>query len=287
MRQSNQLIQEFMLQANMSVAKFIAKHRPDISLLRRHPSPLPHKLTELGDYLRSQGVDIDTSSGLALHRSIQQLVANGEDVKASIVQIVLTQAMQLAEYFCTGDESIDKKDWRHFALNVDYYCHFTSPIRRYPDIIVHRVLQSILTETELKYVPDTIIEYSDRSNARKLAAKKAQEASMELFMHVYVYKNGPFVENAYITAVLDRSIQVFVPRLALEQRIYVDKIDGTTLVYNQETRTGQLTYTESGSTIELRLFEEVQLNVSTTLNKGRFSFQVSLIAPDTAQPTPE
>src|SRR5689334_10209141 len=59
-----------------------------------------------------------------------------------VVQLLATKPMQLAKYFCTGDLPVEQ--WHHYALNVSNYTHFTSPIRRYPDIIVHRLLEGAI-----------------------------------------------------------------------------------------------------------------------------------------------
>lgn len=64
----------------------------------------------------------------------------------SALQLLATRSMQLARYFSTGE--LDVEDWKHYALNVDRYTHFTSPIRRYPDILVHRLLQAAILKDQ-------------------------------------------------------------------------------------------------------------------------------------------
>ena len=80
---------------------------------------------------------------------------------------MLARAMQLAEYFCTGYEE-DQEDWRHFALNAPYYTHFTSPIRRYADVVVHRQLTAVLAGTDVAYTRDEVDRIADNCNLRKL-----------------------------------------------------------------------------------------------------------------------
>lgn len=74
--------------------------------------------------------------------SLEKLRGNTEPMMFSALQLLATRSMQLAKYFSTGE--LDEEDWKHYALNVDRYTHFTSPIRRYPDILVHRLLQAAI-----------------------------------------------------------------------------------------------------------------------------------------------
>ena len=68
-----------------------------------------------------------------------------------IIMFYASKQMQSAEYFCTGDLISKKDDWAHYALSVPLYTHFTSPLRRYPDIIVHRTLNAVI-EAEQVYM---------------------------------------------------------------------------------------------------------------------------------------
>lgn len=81
---------------------------------------------------------------------------------------ILSRCMQLAQYFCTGDETLTRDDWCHFALNVPMYTHFTSPIRRYADVIVHRLLMAALYDQATEYTVEHVKTIVDHCNQRKL-----------------------------------------------------------------------------------------------------------------------
>ncbi|WAR14584.1 DI3L2-like protein [Mya arenaria] len=106
--------------------------------------------------------------------------------------------MQNARYFCTGcidDESL----YHHYALNVPLYTHFTSPIRRYPDILVHRLLAASLDYCpEPSKSPGDIHKLADNANDKKTAAKRVGDLSSDLFFSVFVKTAGPLEERAMV-----------------------------------------------------------------------------------------
>eukprot|EP00850_Spirogloea_muscicola_P005504 SM000025S08399 [mRNA] locus=s25:572247:577087:- [translate_table: standard] len=143
--ESNNLVEEFMLLANMTAARAISLAFPEAALLRRHPRPNDQKLAALIAFCKKNDLRIDSSTSASIHES---LVSMREDLRSDpelfeIVMNNVVRPMQLASYFCTGDFK-DQEDWRHYALNCPYYTHFTSPIRRYPDVLVHRMLAAAL-----------------------------------------------------------------------------------------------------------------------------------------------
>jgi DIS3-like exonuclease 2 len=114
-REANQLVEEFMLLANTTVATFIASAYPDRALLRCHPEPDERKVKQLETFAAERGLRVDASSSGALHRSLTALRASNPD-GYEVAKLLATLPMQLARYFCTGKQ--DEETWGHYALHV-------------------------------------------------------------------------------------------------------------------------------------------------------------------------
>ncbi|KAJ1719083.1 hypothetical protein LPJ53_006084, partial [Coemansia erecta] len=218
---SNRLIEEFMLLANMSVAARITASFPEAALLRRHPPPLSRRLDEVCEQLRHAGIDINPTSSGDIQQSLNSIADPG---LRFTIESMLTAPMQRAVYFSTHSIK-DTSGFSHYALHVPLYTHFTSPIRRYADIIVHRTLEAslavdgyhltsphhhpLLPPRYSQYFPSTpasgsltgdraeasemlipkpdqISAIAHRCNLRKDAAKKAQDESSKLFLVKYL-----------------------------------------------------------------------------------------------------
>jgi DIS3-like exonuclease 2 len=129
--------------------------------------------------------------------------------------------MQVAQYVCTGAlESVAEA--RHYALAVPFYTHFTSPIRRMADVVVHYMLDAAITGEKPWHEMAEVKRQARVCNDRKAAAKKAQEDSEYLFMCLYIDANSPVVDEASICRVQDRSLDVLTLRLGVETRLRLD-----------------------------------------------------------------
>merc|ERR1712137_690023 len=126
------------------------------------------------------GFRIDISNSEALQRSLNRL---GRECQDELVMKCVTEMMKMpmrpANYIAAGE--LPNEVWRHFALNIPYYTHFTSPIRRYADVIVHRLLQATIDGEEavnnFDMKEEEIRGVCDQCNEKRMAAKGAQERS--------------------------------------------------------------------------------------------------------------
>ena len=137
-KDANKLIEEFMLLANRTVAESVGRvpkgKKPKVLPYRVHDNPDPEKMETLRKFIAPFGLKVKTDgTRKAMIKSINKLMTDvGEQREAKVVQNVTLRAMMKAKY--------TTHNIGHFGLGFDYYTHFTSPIRRYPDTMVHRLL---------------------------------------------------------------------------------------------------------------------------------------------------
>ena len=137
-KDANKLIEEFMLLANRTVAESVGRvpkgKKPKVFPYRVHDNPAPEKMEALRKFIAPFGLKVKTDgTRKAMIKSINKLMTDvGEQREAKVVQTVTLRAMMKAKY--------TTHNIGHFGLGFDYYTHFTSPIRRYPDTMVHRLL---------------------------------------------------------------------------------------------------------------------------------------------------
>ncbi|KAI8582204.1 hypothetical protein K450DRAFT_227890 [Umbelopsis ramanniana AG] len=241
-KDANRLIEEFMLCANISVAKKIASKYPDEALLRRHAPPIERRLEEFLMQAENLGYVLDGSSAGALQASFNEI--ESQEVKETLL-ILAIKPMQRAKYFCTGLLDISK--YVHYALNVPMYTHFTSPIRRYADVIVHRQLEAALNDVE-KFPLDSkeIARIAQQCNIKKDGAKNAQDASIQLYLAEYIHRqtqlHGPMYCEATVVAVLDSAYEIFVPEYGIEKRLHLDRMALKKSTYDLPNHTLILTW---------------------------------------------
>mmetsp|Transcript_6913 Transcript_6913/g.14277 ORF Transcript_6913/g.14277 Transcript_6913/m.14277 type:complete len:760 (+) Transcript_6913:1453-3732(+) len=222
-RESNYLIEEFMLLANMSVAQYISSAFPGRSLLRCHLAPKLSACATLERWAKRWfDIELEWSSPSAVHHSLARLehVISHPTIFEAF-QVMGTKVMETARYFCTGCSS----SWRHFALNFEKYTHFTSPIRRYPDIIVHRQLQEAIDrfgndgiviheqvrngQTHDEFC-DQLSKWCTHFNERKKASTYAQSDSTQLFLRK-LFSLRPQALDSAVVDFSDRFIILYIP----------------------------------------------------------------------------
>ncbi|GAA5906681.1 mRNA-binding translational repressor SSD1 [Sporobolomyces salmoneus] len=250
-KEANELIEEYMLLANISVAGKIASGLPDQALLRRHEAPVDRRLDAFISRMKRLGLDLDGSSAGALMKSFASITDKNERLT---LQHLSTRSMQRAKYFCTG--SLDISKYAHYALSVPLYTHFTSPIRRYADIMVHRQLEAILlheqqlassspgglvgADPKFSLDTETVAKIAQVCNTKKEAARLAQEQSQHLFLCVLISdltkRYGPVICTATVIGVLDQAYDVLVPEFGqLEKRLRIADLPTESFMYDEHT----------------------------------------------------
>lgn len=183
MKEANQMIEEFMLLANRKVASFIGnpkKGNPRTFVYRVHDNPDPMKLQNLADFVSKFGIKMprptQDNAAKVLKDLLKQIRGSGEEL---IIQPLAIRSMAKAVY---TTENVG-----HFGLGFDFYSHFTSPIRRYPDVIVHRLLFDYLNGGKSAEVDPVEILCSHSSKQEK-KAQDAEWASIK-------YKQVEYMDN--------------------------------------------------------------------------------------------
>jgi len=142
-KDSNKLIEEFMLLANKKVAELIgkpgARKKEKTFVYRIHDKPDPEKLEKFNHFIKRFGYGIMTNSPASVSASMNQLITNVNGKKEqNVIETLAIRTMAKAEY--------STRNIGHYGLGFEYYTHFTSPIRRYPDMMVHRLLDRYLQD---------------------------------------------------------------------------------------------------------------------------------------------
>jgi ribonuclease R len=169
MKDANKLIEDFMLLANRKVAEWVGKKKgnsdPKTFVYRVHDSPIPEKLENFTQFIAKLGYKINFTNRKSLaesfNRLFDQIKGKGEE---NMVETIAVRTMAKAFYTTTNIG--------HYGLSFPYYTHFTSPIRRYPDLMVHRLLQEYL----LKGKSANREEYESRCEHSSEMERKAESA---------------------------------------------------------------------------------------------------------------
>lgn len=229
---ATKIIEDFMLLANETIAQhFYWMEVPFV--YRTHDTPDPEKICKLGTFINNFGYHIKIKSGEnEIHpKEIQKLLCKieGSDEEALISRLTL-RSMKQAKYTvnCTG----------HFGLACPYYCHFTSPIRRYPDLQIHRIikdqLRGRLKEEKIEHYKAILPEVAKHSSEMERRADEAERETDKLKKAQYMKKRIGEIFEGVISGITAWGIYVELPN-TVEGMIHVSRLTGDYYYYREET----------------------------------------------------
>ena len=226
-KESNKLVEEFMLLANRKVSEYIGKkNKKNIFIYRVHDLPDESKIKALKEVAKSLGYNLDTSSRKRMSESLNKILNKIKGKKEqSLIESLAIRSMSKAEY--------TTKNIGHYGLAFDYYSHFTSPIRRYPDVIVHRLLEQYLNK-EKPSGHEIYNSACDHCTQREILATKAERDSIKFMQIKYMQdkKNKKF--NGVISGITDWGIFVEIVENKCEGMIPVRDLKGDYYIYNKD-----------------------------------------------------
>jgi exosome complex exonuclease DIS3/RRP44 len=258
MKDANSMVEEFMLLANISVAERIYTAFSDTAILRRHPSPPAENFAALNKALAQQGVPplhVETSKGLA--ESLDLINVPGDPFFNRLVRIMTTRCMYQAQYFAAG--TVSHEAFWHYGLAAPIYTHFTSPIRRYADVLVHRLLYCAIT-ADSKGIGDKqkLEEITTNMNYRHRMAQQAQRSSIELYTHLF-FRGKTTTEDAYIIKLMQNGLVALIPKYGIEGVIHWEDSELEAAGVTSDAETGR--FIKDGRPF-LGLFQKISISIS-------------------------
>jgi len=273
--ETHSLIEELMVLANVTVARKLVADFPDNSLLRCHPNPEAADFKALVDALAQQGIKFDASSIEALQHSLIGCWKASDPNFAPVVRIACTRLISPAAYFCSG--LLDEENWMHTGLAEPVYTHFTSPIRRYADQVVHRLLGHSIgwEETPASTLDHKKMEaLTEQLNMQHTKAQACERASAELYTAIYL-RDRQAEEDAYVMRVAAAGVTLLVPRYGLESFVFVPSADEPN-GFKFDTATSTL----MSKTCSLGMLDKVKVRIGTQKHPTRLRLALEIIEPE-------
>lgn len=224
--EAHKMIETFMLMANEWVAEFVRNYtKPAIPFIyRTHDSPPPEKLIEFAKFCSLMGYPINIDNEKNLRNSFNQLMERvSKDPSGEILQQLAIRTMAKAVY-TSGKTS-------HFGLASPFYSHFTSPIRRYPDLIAHRILYRILCKEPVKLSESEIEKIAKHCSNREQQAVDAERASSKHMMARMMENHIKEEMEAVVTGITEWGIFATVVEYHAEGMIRITDLRGDKFLY--------------------------------------------------------
>lgn len=258
--ESHQVIEEFMLAANEGVAEMLAE-KGLLFLRRVHAPPDPRRLKALTEFVRELGFETDSlESRFALQKLLQRV---HDDPRQRAVNFAVLRSMQRAIY--------SPEEQGHYALASDCYCHFTSPIRRYPDLAIHRLIDAVAKGKKPVQEFSELLSTGDHCSQREQRATDAERELTKVKLLNYLADKIGMKMAGVVTGVESFGIFVTGTEIPAEGLIHLSTLTDDN--YRYERRGHVITGFRSGNTY--RLGDPVQVEVAAVdVDKRELDFRI-------------
>ena len=249
-KEANKLVEEFMLLANRKVSEYVGKTiKKSPFIYRVHDLPDESKIKALKEVANSLGYQLDISSKNKMSESLNKMLKAVKGKKEqSLIESLAIRSMSKAEY--------TTKNIGHYGLSFEHYSHFTSPIRRYPDVMVHRLLETYLNKEK----PTGLDFYNsacDHCTQREILATKAERDSIKFMQIKYMQDKRNTKFRGVISGITDWGIFVEIVENKCEGMIPVRDIKGDYFVYDKDRHS----LTGKKTKVKYQLGDAVQVQV--------------------------
>lgn len=227
---AERIIEEFMLAANETVAEHF--HWMNVPFVYRiHEEPDLTRMQEFNEFIHNFGIHLKGIGNKVHPRSLQEILSKVEGTRESrMISTLMLRSMRQAKYApdCVG----------HFGLAADFYTHFTSPIRRYPDLMIHRIMREVLTGGDLKEARETklrelVVDAAQHSSERERVAQDAERECDQLKMVEYMQSHLGEPYNGLISGVTQFGLFVSLEN-GVEGLIHVSYLDDDYYALNEK-----------------------------------------------------
>ncbi|MAV04853.1 MAG: ribonuclease R [Flavobacteriaceae bacterium] len=257
---SNKLVEEFMLLANKKVAEIFLKQKNKKNIYRIHDHPDEEKLIALERIIKNLGYKNRFESYKNLHQNINDLLKKVEKTpEKNLIDTLVIRSMSKAKY--------SSQNIGHFGLSFEKYTHFTSPIRRYPDVIVHRNLENILNNSQKqnKNLEDQCLYLSSREEL----STKAERSSIKFMQVKYMSSKINKKYTGVVSGIMERGVFIEIKKNKCEGFIKAKDIPGDFFVFKEK----EFLMMGRNTKEEYRLGDEVLVKVKgVNENKKQIDF---------------
>ncbi len=223
--ESQKIIEECMIIANIASSLFIRKNKLN-TLFRIHDQPNLEKIEDASISLKSLGYNLDHSKIPSTDEINKILMLSKEKLDHHLVTSIILRTMARAEY--------SPKNIGHYGLSLKSYNHFTSPIRRYPDLVVHRIIKNIIEKKQSMYNLNNLEKIGLDSSENERNAENAEREIQSIILCNYATKFIGKKFNAFVNSVVNFGLFISIIEEPIQGLIHISSLGNEYFIYNEK-----------------------------------------------------